>query len=95
MSILVKHLNALTHSYVRKGSKANRRRQVQRMHIFVDWVASQEALGSLERLGKRHVILFWQAHRHLSENTRYRYWLALCVLWQLLERTDKPPRPFG
>ncbi|MFZ4703513.1 MAG: hypothetical protein ACOYMG_26010 [Candidatus Methylumidiphilus sp.] len=95
MSTLAEQILKLAHRYVRKGSKENRRRQVRRMLLFVEWVETQEAVGDLARLGKRHVINFWQANGDLSDKTRYGYWLALCVLWRWLEKPGKPPRPFS
>jgi len=94
VSILADEIRRLAHRYVRKGGKAHRRKQVQKLLLFVAWVETQEAVGHPARLGKRHVIGFWRAHDGLSDKTRYGYWLALCVLWGWLDKPGKPPRPF-
>lgn len=94
MSILADEISRLAHRYVRKGGKEHRRKQVRRMLLFVEWVETQESVGHPARLGKRHVIRFWEAHRSLSDQTRYQYWLAFCELWRWLKKPGKPPRPF-
>ena len=94
MSTLSKQVIGLSRRYVSKGSKENRRRQLRRILLFVEWLETQEPGRDLAQLGKRHIINFWQAHRHLTDKTRYEYWLALCVLWKLMEKPGKPPRPF-
>jgi hypothetical protein len=50
-------------------------------------------LTGLDQIGKRHVIDFWKAHRHLADSTAYAYWLALRELWGWLSREGEPPRP--
>lgn len=95
MSTLSEQVISLSYRYVSKGSKENRRKQLRRMLLFVKWVETQEPVGNLARLGKRHIINFWQAHRRLSDKTRYDYWLAFCVLWKLMDKPGKPPRPFN
>ena len=88
-------IKELTYGYVRKGSKENRRRQVKKMEIVIRWIESNEKLGGLDQLGKRQIVTFWRAHENLSEKTRYNYWLALCALFELMRRTDTPPKPFS
>lgn len=94
MSILADEIRNLAHSYVRKGGKDHRRKQVRRLLLFVEWVQTQEKVGYLAQLGKRHVIRFWEAHQDFSDQTRYQYWLAFCELWRWLKKPGKPPRPF-
>jgi hypothetical protein len=88
-------IKTLTSGYVRKGSKENRKRQVKKMLAVIKWILSHEKINSLDQLGKRQIVAFWQAHQNLSEKTRYNYWLALCELFELMGRSDTPPAPFS
>lgn len=88
-------IKLLTSSYVRKGSKENRRRQVRKMETVIKWILSHEKINSLDQLGKRQIIAFWQAHQNLSEKTRYEYWRSVCILFELIGRSDTPPAPFS
>jgi len=80
----------LTHNYKRKGGKKNRRQQVQRMLFFALWVNSNfHNVGTVHRMGKRHVLAFMQAHDHLSEATLERgYRYAIRDLFALINRPD-------
>jgi hypothetical protein len=90
---LVKQLRNLAHDYVRSGSKQNRKLQVGRIIKFIEFIETSERLHSLQEIGKRHVIVFWKAHRKLAAKTAQAYWLALCQLWLWLEKPGKPPKP--
>ena len=79
--------------YVRGGGKENRKKQVSRFVEFLDWVESTEKVITLHSLGKRHVIGFWKAHRHFSEETAYKYWLGIAKLWQWIGKHEEPPAP--
>ncbi|MDP2203903.1 MAG: hypothetical protein Q8K07_17940, partial [Methylicorpusculum sp.] len=65
MRTWAKELESHTHDYVRRGGKQNRQKQVSLIINFLEFIDTQEGLTSLQRLGKRHVINFWKAHRHL------------------------------
>jgi hypothetical protein len=90
---LADQVRRLAHGYARHGAKANRRQQVGRAVAVVEWVAARERLTGLDQIGKRHVVDFWKAHRHLADSTAYAYWLALRELWGWLGRPGEPPRP--
>jgi hypothetical protein len=79
---------------VRGGGKDNRKTQVSRIIEFLDWVESTEKVYSLHGIGKKHVIGFWKSHRHLSEDTAYKYWLGICKLWEWIGKHEAPPKPF-
>ncbi|WIM05688.1 MAG: hypothetical protein OHM77_00010 [Candidatus Nitricoxidivorans perseverans] len=83
------------HVYVAHGGKTNRRQQVDRLVIMVDWMQAQFGLTGLAQIGKRQVIAYWKAHRDLAPTTAYAYWLALKVLWSWLGRAEDPPVPFA
>ena len=85
---LADQVRRLAHGYVRHGAKANRRQQLGRALAVVEWVAARERLTGLDQIGKRHVIDFWKAHRHLADSTAYAYWLEL---WGWLGREGEPP----
>lgn len=93
MRIWVRELESYTHDYVRRGGKQNRRKQVSLIVNFLEFTDAQEGLTSLHRLGKRHVINFWKAHREMPEKSAYDYWLGFCQLWSWLGKSEKPPRP--
>jgi hypothetical protein len=82
-----------THNYVRRGGKHNRQKQVALIVDFLEYTDSHEKITSLHRLGTRHVVNFWKAHRNLSEKTAYDYWLGICKLWEWLGKPGKPPKP--
>lgn len=94
MLTLAKKAEAYFRDYVRGGGKANRKKQVTRIVAFLDWVESTEKVMSLHCLGKRHVIDFWRAHRDLSDETRYKYWLGISELWRWLDKHEDPPEPY-
>lgn len=93
MRTWARELESYTHDYVRRGGKQNRRKQVSLIVNFLEFADAQEELTSLHRLGKRHVINFWKAHRNMPEKSAYDYWLGLCQLWSWLGKSEKPPRP--
>jgi hypothetical protein len=78
---LAGQVRRLGHGYVRHGAKANRRRPLGRAVAAVEWAAARERITGLDQIGKRHVVDFWKAHRHLADSTAYAYWLALRELW--------------
>lgn len=93
MSTLAKQLEPYIHRYVRKGGKQNRKQQMTRLLIFINWQQQHEQITGLEQLGKRHVILFWKHHRHQQDATAYHYWLAIRILWEWLNKATPPPKP--
>lgn len=92
MPTLAEQVRRQAHVYVAHGGKTNRRQQVDRLVIVVDWMQAQFQLTGLAQIGKRQVIAYWKAHRDMAPATAYAYWLALKVLWQWLGRTEDPPR---
>lgn len=93
MPTWVEEVNKQSHDYVRRGGKKSRTIQIARMNEFLSFTASKEDFKQLNRLGKRHVINFWKAHRYYSRTTAYRYWLAIRLLWGWMGRKDYPPMP--
>lgn len=93
MRTWARELESYTHDYVRRGGKQNRRKQVSLIVNFLEFIDAQEGLTSLLRLGKRHVVNFWKAHREMPEKSAYDYWLGLCQLWSWIGKSEKPPRP--
>lgn len=93
MLTLAKQLEKYSGDYVRGGGKDHRKKQVKRIIGFLDWVASSEKVISLHGLGKKHVIGFWKAHRHLSDETLHKYWLGISELWRWLDKHGEPPAP--
>lgn len=93
MRTWARELESYIHDYVRRGGKQNRRKQVSLIVNFLEFTDAQEGLTSLHRLGKRHAISFWKAHRDMPEKSAYDHWLGLCQLWSWLGKSDKPPRP--
>ncbi|MDP3362372.1 MAG: helix-turn-helix transcriptional regulator [Methylobacter sp.] len=93
MRTWARELESYTHDYVRRGGKQNRRKQVSLIVNFLEFIDAHEGLTSLHRLGKRHVIIFWKAHREMPEKSAYDHWLGLCQLWGWLGKSEKPPRP--
>ena len=89
---LLKEVEALSHAYVRKGGKDNRRQQRARMLAFAEHAAASGA-HSLGQLGKAHVIAYWKSHRELAPTTAYSHWLAIKALWRLAGKAGEPPRP--
>ncbi len=94
MLTLAKQAEKFFMDYVRGGGKQNRKKQVVRIIEFLDWIESTEKVNSLQGIGKNHVIGFWKSHRDLSDATAYKYWLALCKLWEWLGKHETPPKPF-
>ena len=91
---IIHEVEALTHGYVRKGGKRNRKQQRARMIGFAKFAAMQGA-NSLGQIGKRHVLEFWKANRDLSPRTLYGHWRAICILWDLAGKPGEPPRPLS
>lgn len=89
---LIAQVEKLTHAYVSKGGKDNRKQQRSRMLEFAEHAAGLDA-HSMGQVGGKHVIRYWKTRTALSETTRYHHWLALCELWRLCGKTDTPPRP--
>jgi hypothetical protein len=92
MGRLVVQVRMLTRAYVRKGGKTNRRQQAARMLAFARF-CENEGATEINRLGARHVILYWKQNRHLAPSTQYNHYRALCVLWELAEKAGRPPVP--
>jgi len=93
MPTLVEQIRRRAHVYVAHGGKINRRQQVGRLVLMVEWMQAKSRLTGLEQIGKRQVIDYWKAHRDMEPATAYAYWLALKVLWAWLGRAADPPKP--
>lgn len=91
---IVNEVNQLTRGYSRKGGKKNRRQQRSRMLKFAEFCRERGARKMAE-VGKRHVIKYWKATRHLSHTTRLNHWYAIRQLWQITGKPGLPPRPWN
>jgi len=90
---IIREVNQLTRGYSRKGGKKNRRQQRSRMLKFAAFCREKGARQMAE-VGKRHVIQFWKANRHLSDGTLLNHWYAIRQLWILTEKPGTPPQPW-
>jgi hypothetical protein len=87
MAFIRRELRHQLHLYARKGGKKSRRRQVERIEIFVEWCHRPA-----EQIGRRQVHEFFEAHQ-FAPTTARDYYYAVCKLWTLLGRVGKPPLP--
>lgn len=90
--MIVEQVQTLTHAYVRKGGKDNRKQQRARMLAFAAFCAKKGILY-LDQVGKNHVISYWKAHRALANSTAYNHWCAIRDLWRLANKPGEPPKP--
>lgn len=82
------------HGYVRKGGKENRRKQVNRLCLALDWIAAEfPGCKGLDQIGRKQVWKFYEAHAQLAPKTLNDYGYAFRLLWELLSRTGDPPFP--
>lgn len=93
MRTWAEELEPYIHNYMRRGGKQNRKKQVSLIIQFLEFTDSTEKIGSIKRLGKRHVINFWKSHRDMPEKVAYDYWLGICKLWLWIDKPEKPPKP--
>jgi len=89
---LQREIRLLTHDYVAKGGKQNRRKQAKRM-IALGALAEQKGCRRVGELGKKHVIAFYAENRSLSDAVLYQHWLAFRELWSILGKNKEPPEP--
>lgn len=85
----------LANVYLRHGSKASRRKQVQRLIKAVEVVGVKYNLTDVRQVGKRQVH-WWdeQLRQHSrSAKTRMNYWRAWNLLWHWLGYKGQPPKP--
>jgi len=82
----------ITHDYVRKGGKLNRRKQAKRMLALAEH-AEKNGCNSLGRMGRKHIVAFYMSHRDLSDDVIYQHWLAFRKLWKLAGKAGEPPKP--
>lgn len=95
MPTLVEQCTEHLGRFVRSGGKVHREVEAAKIVSFLVWVQANDNVLRIDRLGKKQVIGFWRAHRHLSERTTYDYWLAISKLWVWIEKSDEPPRPYS
>lgn len=87
MAFIRRELRHKLNLYARKGGKRSRRRQVERIELFVEWCHRPA-----EQIGRRQVHEFFEAQK-FAPTTARDYFYAICQLWVLLDRAGKPPRP--
>lgn len=95
MPTLVEQCREHLGRFVRSGGKVHREVEAAKIVSFLVWVQANDNVLRIDRLGKKQVIGFWRAHRHLSERTTYDYWLAISKLWVWIGKTDEPPKPYS
>jgi hypothetical protein len=83
----------LKSGFGRRGGKANRRLQKQRIALFISYCAEKWGLKSLGQLGRKHVENFFVSRWDLAPKTKNHYWYAIRVLWVLLGKSELPPKP--
>lgn len=83
----------LKSGFGRRGGKANRRLQKQRLTVFITYCSEKWGLKSLGQLGRKHVENFFVSRWDLAPKTKQHYWYALRILWVLLGKVELPPRP--
>ena len=94
MSTLVNALQLKFNDHVRGGGKQTRKIEVARMKEFLEFAETYEGVRTLQSLGKNQVIGFWKSHRELSDETAYKYWLAIRKIWEWTGKKGLPPEPF-
>lgn len=89
---LLQEVEELTNKYVNKGGKQSRK---DRRALMLGFAGHAQASGAnnLGQVGARHVIRYWKAHRSLKDSTQRNHWYALCDLWELAKKPEKPPKP--
>lgn len=94
MSQMNKWIKERTHVYVRHGGKTARRAMVKRLINILENIAQNEkGVKSPPQVGRAHIHRYYARHSHLSSTTLRDHRLALELLWELLNRTNKPPFP--
>jgi hypothetical protein len=83
----------LKSGFGRRGGKANRKLQKQRLAVFVSYCSEKWGLKSLGQLGRKHVENFFISRWDLSTKTKSHYYYAIRVLWVLLGKVELPPKP--
>ena len=84
----------LSHHYVRKGSKKNRRRVIGRLSmILLDIQQHETGVNAPDNVGRAHIVRFYCRNSDKSPRTLNDYFYALNVMWGLLGRIGEPPRP--
>lgn len=83
-------LRAALRQHARKGGKTSRRRQVDRIHQFLQFCATK-GVRAPEQIGKRHVHE-WYEECNLSASTLRDRFYAISLLWEWMGR-GQPPRP--
>jgi hypothetical protein len=86
-----KKTDQLLSIYSRKGGKENRAEQVTRIKA----VLRHSNISDPYQLGNKQIISFYKYLREkkTSERTIYYYYLAIGVLFKLMDRKE-PPKPF-
>lgn len=87
---MISKTDRLLSLYSRKGGKENRKEQVTRIKS----VLKHANISDPYQLGNKQIISFYGHLRakEASPRTIYYYYLAICVLYELLGR-GKPPEP--
>ncbi len=83
----------LKSGFGRRGGKANRKLQKQRILVFLSYCMSAWGLKSLGQLGRKHVENFFVSRWDLAPKTKSHYFYAIRVLWILLGKSELPPKP--
>ena len=83
----------LAQVYLKHGRKSQRRSEVWTAIVACNWISREHAVNDVRRIGSKHIVSYWRAHRELDDSTRLARWRAFCVFYQLIGRSDEPPMP--
>ena len=87
-------LRARVDVYLRHGGKTSRRATVKRLlAILQDIRQHEQGVRLPPQVGRAHLHRYWARQAHLADRTRQDHWYAVCLLWELLERSGEPPKP--
>ena len=94
MSSMEKWVRERVDVYLRHGGKTSRRAMVKRLiAILEDIQQHEQGVRQPPQVGRAHLHRYWARHNALAERTLGDHWYATCLLWTLLDRAGKPPRP--
>ena len=87
-------VRARTDVYLRHGAKKHRRRVVQRLiSILSDIKKHEPAVRAPGNVGRGQVHRYYARNQHLAARTLGDHYRSIELLWSLLDRAGKPPRP--
>jgi hypothetical protein len=79
--------------YVKHGEKSKRWRDVTVAIRACNWIAREYSINDVHRVGSKHAVAYWRAHRGFDDLTLLTHWRAFGIFYTLLGRQDEPPMP--